>query len=34
MLSQPCYDRGSAQIYSAVQTRELSTSANVWEEIC
>jgi len=28
------YDRGRAQIYSAALTRELSTFANVHEEIC
>jgi len=30
---QPCYDRGGAQIYRAELTRELSTFANVREEI-
>jgi len=34
MFSQPCYHRGRAQIYSAALTRELSTFANVREEIC
>jgi len=34
VFSQPCYDRGRAQIYSAALTRELSTFANVREEIC
>jgi len=33
VFSQPCYDRGSAQIYSTALTRELSTFANVREEI-
>jgi len=34
VLIQPCYDRGRAQIYSKTPTRELSTFANVREEIC
>jgi len=34
VFSQPCYDRGRAQIYSAVLTRELSAFADVREEIC
>ena len=33
MFSQPCYDSGRAQIYSKTLTRELSTFANVREEI-
>jgi len=33
VFSQPCYDRGRAQIYSAALTRELNTFANVREEI-
>ena len=34
VFSQPCYDRGRAQICSTALTRKLSTFANVWEEIC
>jgi len=34
VFSQPCYDRGRAKICSAALTRELSTFANVREEIC
>jgi len=33
VFSQPCYDRGRAQMYSKALTRELSTFANVREEI-
>ena len=33
-FSQPCYDRGRAQIYRAALTRELSTFANVRDESC
>ena len=33
VFGQPCYDRGRAQIYSKALTRELSTLANVREEI-
>ena len=33
VFRQPCYDRGRAQICSAALTRELSTFANVREEI-
>jgi len=33
MSSQPCYDRGRAQIYSKALTGELSIFANVWDEI-
>jgi len=33
VFSQPCYDRGRAQIYSKALTRELSTFAYVREEI-
>jgi len=33
VFSQPCYDRVRAQIYSKALTRELSTFANVREEI-
>jgi len=33
MFSQQCYDRGTPQIYSEALTRELSTFANVREEI-
>jgi len=32
VFSQPCYDRGGAQIYSATLIRELRTFANVREE--
>ena len=34
VFSQPCYDRGRAQMYSASLTRELSTFGNVREKIC
>jgi len=34
VFSQPCYDRGRAQVYSAALTRELNTFAYVREEIC
>jgi len=34
VFSQSNYNRGRAQIYSAALTRELSTFANVREEIC
>jgi len=34
VFSQQCYDRGRAQIYSAAVTRELSTFANIREDIC
>jgi len=34
VFSQPRYDRGRAQMYSAALTRESSTFANVREEIC
>ena len=34
VFSQPCYDRGRAQICSTALTPELSTFANVREEIC
>jgi len=34
VFSQPCYDRGKAQICSTALTRESSTFANVREEIC
>jgi len=34
VFSQPCYDSGRAKMYSAALTRELSTFANVREEIC
>jgi len=34
VFSQQCYDSGRAQICSAALTRELSTFANVREEIC
>ena len=34
VFSQSCYGRGRAQIFSAAVTRELSTFANVREEIC
>jgi len=33
VFSQPCYDRGRAQIYSKAPTWELSTFANVRDEI-
>jgi len=33
VFSQPCYDRGRAQIYSKALTLELSTFANVQEQI-
>jgi len=33
VFSQPCYDRGRAQIYSEALTRELSTFADVRDEI-
>ena len=33
VFSQPCYNRGTAQIYSKALTRELSTFANVRVEI-
>jgi len=33
VFSQPCYDRGRAQIYSKALIRELTTFANVREEI-
>jgi len=34
VFSQPCYDRGRTKICSTAPTRELSTFANVREEIC
>jgi len=34
VFSQPCYDRGRARICSTALTRELTTFANVGEEIC
>jgi len=34
VFSQSSYDRGRVQICSAALTRELSTFANVREEIC
>jgi len=34
VFSQPCYDRGRAQICGTALTRELSTFANVREEFC
>ena len=33
-FSQTCYDRGRAQMWTTALTRELSTFANVREEIC
>jgi len=34
VFSQPCYDRGRAQICSTALTREWSTFANFRKEIC